>query len=141
VRAWLAEFILSYFLLLLSTPVEIGVPVIRRLQRKRGVQVGPAIGSLLAYGGGRAYFKATLHQPAGTSKSKRWIDRGVTSANVVLPALGAVVPGTVVLRTRSPLWGWVLWIGVRITAATVLAEEADRVKKKRMAAFSAGEND
>jgi hypothetical protein len=128
-QVWLGKVILGGALLALSTPVELAVPLIRALSRQRGVQTGVAIGSLASFLLAQAHFTAATHRPPPAT----WMDRVILSAAMVLPAAGAVFPGTVVLPKRSPLWGWALWLVVRLLASTVLAEEASRLKKRREA--------
>ena len=141
-RVWLAQVILGVGLLAVSSPVELAVPAIRALSRKRGVQTGAALGSLLSFLAGQAY-STTIRRQLGEESSAdngdrdhwsdRWMTRVIFSGAVVLPAAGAVLPATVVLRKRSPLWGLGLWLSVRLVAATVLAVDASRLNRRREA--------
>jgi hypothetical protein len=141
-RVWFAQVILGLGLLAGSSPVELAVPAIRALSRKRGVQTGAALGSLLSFLAGQAYSTTIRRQLDEESSadsvdrdhwSDRWMTRVIFSGAVVLPAAGAALPGTVVLRKRSPLWGLGLWLLVRLVAATVLAVDASRLKRRREA--------
>jgi Ca2+/Na+ antiporter len=132
-RVWTAKLVVGTVLLALSSPVEIAVPLVRALLRKPGVQTGAALGSLLSFLAGWAYFTTIARRPHSETAIDRWMNRLIFSGAVVLPAAGAVLPITVVMRRRSPLWGWVLWLVVRLLASTVMAEEADRLKKRRKA--------
>lgn len=118
-RMWFAQVLLGMGLLVESSVVELAVPVVRTVTGKRGVQTGPALGSLVTFLAFQAYTTA--------------IGREVTSEGGAraeyLPAFGAVLPGSVVLRKRSPLWGLALWPLVRLIAVCVLVAEASRLAK------------
>ena len=127
---WLMpRLLLSTVLLGLSTPVEIAVPVIRSLQRKRGVQSGPAIVSLASVVTGLALAARVEQHPESPPPESRVFTTLIAGA-LVLPASAAALPATVVLRGRSPLWGWALWIIVRLAAAALLANGVDRAKRR-----------
>ncbi|SDF83562.1 hypothetical protein SAMN05660662_3567 [Blastococcus aurantiacus] len=138
-QLWSVQVLLGMGLLIESSVVEIAVPVGRALAGKRGVQTGPALGSLLTFLAFQAYTTAIGHEAmsqdgpadeeAVESRLQRWLDRTILSGAEYLPAFGAVLPATVVLRKRSPLWGLALWPLVRLIAVTVLAAEASRLKK------------
>lgn len=143
-RIWLLQVIIGMGLLAGSSPIELSVPVIRTLLQKRGVQTGGPLGSLLSLVVGqtclvvmRRSLKSESPSDEGSHRD-HWFDRWMTEAifagAVVLPAVGGLVPGTVVMRTRSPLWGLALWLLVRLVAAVVLAVDASRLKKRREAA-------
>jgi Ca2+/Na+ antiporter len=123
-RIWFGKFLVGAVLLSLSSPVEIAVPLVRALLRKPGVQTGAAIGSVLSFLAGWAYFTAIARWPHSETLIDRSMDRLIFSGAVILPAAGAVLPVTVVLPRRSPLWGWALWLMARLLASTVMAEEA-----------------
>jgi len=138
-RGWFVQVLFGMGLLGLSSPVELAVPVIRVLAGRRGVQTGPALGSLLTFLAVRAYLAAVLRRlgsEASTDEdadSDHWSDPLVSvlvvSGVAVLPAVGAVLPATVVLHERSPLWGLGLWPVVRLLAATRLAVDASRLPR------------
>ena len=138
-RLWFLQVLLGMGLLVESSVVELAVPVGRALAGKRGVQTGPALGSLVTFLAFQAYTTAIgreamsddgpADEEAVESRLQRWLDRTILSGAEYLPAFGAVLPATVVLRKRSPLWGLALWPLVRLIAATVLAAEASRLAK------------
>jgi hypothetical protein len=107
-RVWVAQSILGATLLAGSSPVEIAVPVLRVFLRQRGVQTGAAAGTLLAFLASHAYTTAIRRQLAteasadGEDQNNPWFDRWVTRAilcgALVLPAVGGVLPGAVVLH-------------------------------------------
>jgi hypothetical protein len=140
-RVWFAQLILGAALLACSSPVEIAVLVLRVLLRQRGVQTGAAAGTLLTFLASHAYTTAIRRQLTteasadGEDQNNPWFDRWVTRAifcgALVLPAVGGVLPGAVVLRRRSPLWGLALWAFVRLVAVMVLAVDASRLSKRR----------
>ena len=142
-RIWFAQLLLGTALLAGSSPVELAVLVVRALLRQRGVQTGAAAGTLLSFSASHAYTTAIRRQlTTGASaddgaesdlRFDRWVTRAIFCGAVVLPAVGGVLPRTVVLRTRSPLWGLALWVLVRLVAAMVLAMDASRLKKRREA--------
>ena len=140
-RVWLVQVLISAGGLAASSPVELAVPAVRLLARRRGVQAGAALGTLLSFLVTQAYGVLVRRQvlageaSGNTADDDRWYDRWMTrvvfSGTVVLPAAGAVLPGTIVARTRSPLWGLGLWVAVRLVAVTVLAADASRLKAHR----------
>ena len=141
-RVWFLQVIIGSGLLSGSSPAELAVPVIRALLHRRGVQTGAAVGSLLSFLVGQTYLTAVRRRLDAESptddadrahRSDRWMTQVIFSGAVVLPAAGAVLPGTVVLHERSPLWGLVLWPLVRLVAGTVLAVDASRLKARREA--------
>ena len=139
-RLWFARVLVGMGLLIESSVVELAVPVGRALAGKRGVQTGPALGSLLTFlvlqaytsavGLERAAERASADRDDVDGRVERWLERTLFSGAEYLPAFGAVLPATVVLRKRSPLWGLALWPVVRIIAVTVLAADASRLKKR-----------
>jgi hypothetical protein len=127
---WLIpRLLLSTVLLGLATPVELAVPVVRSLRRERGVQAGPALAGLLSVAAGLASTARVVADPASVGLDDRAFI-AVAAGAVVLPAAAAVVPATVVLRRRSPLWGWALWLLARLTTAAVLAAGVDRARRR-----------
>ena len=127
---WLVpRLLLSTMLLGISTPVEAAVPLIRIMRGKRGVQSGPAIASLLSVATGLA-LAARVESRSGSSGPGELPFTAALIGAAVLPAAAAAVPFTVVLRGRSPLWGWALWLGVRLTSAVVLARGVARAKRR-----------
>jgi hypothetical protein len=142
-RLWFAQVMLGMGLLIESSVVEIAVPVGRALAGRRGVQTGPALGSLLTFLAFRAWTSALAPEdaPEGAATGDhdepslldRWLERSLFSGAEYLPALGAVLPATVVLRRRSPLWGLALWPLVRFAAITVLVADAARLKERHPA--------
>jgi hypothetical protein len=136
-RLWLGGVLLDTVLLGLSSPVELAVPVIRTLLGRRGVQTGAALGSLVSFLAGHAYFAAIAPRAASDDSTDHWTDpwmhHVLFSGAVALPAAGALLPATVVLRSRSPLWGLALWLPVRLAAGAVVAEQASRLDKRRKA--------
>jgi hypothetical protein len=142
-RIWLLQVIIGVGLLAGSSPIELSVPVIRTLLQKRGVQTGAPLGSLLSFFVAQAclvVIRRSLESKSSSDEGSdrdHWFDRWMTEAilanAVVLPAVGGLVPGTVVMRKRSPLWGLALWLLVRLVAAVVLAVDASRLKKRREA--------
>lgn len=139
-RLWFVQVLLGLGLLVESSVVEIAVPVGRALAGKRGVQTGPALGSLLTFLAFRAWTStlapeetsegATADEDDEPSLLDRWLERTLFSGAEYLPALGAVLPATIVLRRRSPLWGLVLWPAVRLIAVFVLVADAARNAKR-----------
>ncbi len=139
-RIWLAQVVLGAGLLAGSSPVELSVPAIRAVAGKRGVQTGAAMGSLLSFLVGQAYVVVIRRQllaedpvTEGASRDPfydRWLTRAIVAGAVVLPAAGAALTTTVVLRRQSPLWGFALWLVVRLVAASVLATDASRLKRR-----------
>ena len=123
------RLLLSTLLLGVSTPVEAAVPLIRLVQRKRGVQSGPAIASLLTVTTGLA-LAARVEEHPESSVPGDLSFTAVLVGGAAIPAVAATLPFTIGLRSRSPLWGWALWIGVRLTTALVLAEGVDRAKRR-----------
>lgn len=101
------------------------------------MQTGPALGSLLTFLAGRAYLSVIFRQldsvTSAPGDSDHWSDplmtRLIVSGAVVLPAAGALMPATVVLHRRSPLWGLGLFVVVRLAAATRLAVDASRLPR------------
>jgi hypothetical protein len=137
-RLWLAQVMLGMALLLESSVVELAVPVGRALARKRGIQTGPALGSLLTFLAFQAWTTVIAREVTrdddspdddGEGRRDRWLERILFSGAEYLPAVGAVLPGTVVLRNRSPLWGLALWPLVRVIGVFVLVGEAARLKR------------
>jgi hypothetical protein len=127
---WLVpRLLLTTVLFALATPVEVAVPVVRSVQGRRGVQSGPAIAGLSSVAAGLALVAAVERKPESVIAGERSFT-AVIAAAVVLPASAAFLPATVVLRGRSPLWGWALWLGVRLSAAALLATGADRARKR-----------
>lgn len=139
-RLWLVQVMLGMGLLIESSVVEIAVPVGRALAGKRGVQAGPALGSLLTFLAFQAWTSRVAREvtPEGATTDEdhepslldRWLERTLFSGAEYLPALGAVLPATVVLRKRSPLWGLALWPLVRFAGITVLVADAARLSKR-----------
>ena len=142
-QLWFLQVLLGMGLLIHSSVVELAVPVGRALAGKRGVQTGPALGSLLTFVAFHAYTSAVGSKVTSEGDSAgaddvdggfgRWLDRTFLSGAEYLPAFGAALSSTVVLRTRSPLWGLALWPLVRLVAVTVLAADAARLKKRHAA--------
>ena len=130
-RVWLGKVVLGMGLLALSSPVELAVPLVRVLARMPGVQTGAAIGSLSSFLLGWAYFTTITRWPGSEDGIDRWLSRPIFSAAVILPGACAVLPGTIILPKRSPLWGWALWLVVRLLASAFLAQEASRLKKRQ----------
>ena len=138
-RGWFVHVLFGMGLLGLSSPVELAVPVIRAVSGRRGVQTGPALGSLLTFLAVRAYLTAIFRQLESDTLTDEDADSDhwsyplmsvlVVSGVAVLPAAGAVLPATVVLHKRSPLWGLGLWFVVRFLAATRLAVDASRLPR------------
>lgn len=139
-RLWFVQVLLGMGLLIQSSVVELAVPVGRALAALRGVQTGPALGSLLTFLVFQAYTSVVGAKVAsgGNSPEKddvdgrlgRWLDRTISSGAEYLPAFGAVLPATVVLQKRSPLWGLALWPVVRLVAVMVLVADPSRLKKR-----------
>lgn len=113
----------------ISTPVEAAVPLIRFAQGKRGVQGGPAIASLLSVAAGFALVDRIDRDP-DASQPGDLAYHAVLIGSGVLPAVAATLPFTVVLRGRSPLWGWALFFGVRLTTGFVGAAGVARAKRR-----------
>lgn len=139
-RLWFARLLLGMGLLIQSSVVELAVPVGRALAGRRGVQTGPALGSLLGFLAFQAYTSAVGSKMIsegdppeaddGDSRTDRWLERTIFSDAEYLPAFGAALSATVVLPKRSPLWGLALWPLVRLIAVIVLAADASRLKKR-----------
>ena len=139
-RLWFAQLLLGMGLLIQSSVVELAVPVGRALAGKRGVQTGPALGSLFTFLVFQAYTSAVGPQVTARGDSppeddvdsplERWLERTLFSGAEYLPAFGAALSSTVVLRKRSPLWGLALWPLVRLIAVTVLVADAARLKER-----------
>lgn len=142
-RIWFLQVIIGMGLLAGSSPIELSVPVIRTLLQKRGVQTGAPLGSLLSFLVAQVclvVIRRSLESESPSDEGSHrdhWFDRWMTevifAGAVVLPAVGGLVPGAVVMRKRSPLWGLALWLPVRFVAALVLAVDASRLKKRREA--------
>ena len=142
-RLWFAQVLLGMGQLIQSSVVALAVPVGRALAGKRGVQTGPALGSLLTFLVFQAYTSAvgpertserdSLDEDDDDSRLERWLERILFSGAEYLPAFGAALSSTVVLRTRSPLWGLALWPVVRAIGVVVLAADASRLKKRHAA--------
>ncbi|SDF43695.1 hypothetical protein SAMN05660485_03356 [Blastococcus fimeti] len=140
-RLWLFRMAFGMGMLLESSVVELAVPVGRALTGRRGVQAGPALGSLLTFLAFQAWMSTlareetpdggTTHEEDEPSPLDRFLERTLFSGAEYLPALGAVLPATVILRQRSALWGLLLWPFVRFVAVFVLAADAARLKKRR----------
>jgi hypothetical protein len=127
---WLVpRLLLTTMVLSLATPVEVAVPVVRSVRGRRGVQVGPAIASLSSVAAGLALAAAVEEHPESVVAGERSFT-ALLAAAVVVPASAAFLPATVVLRGRSPLWGWALWLGVRLSSAALLAGGVDRARKR-----------
>jgi hypothetical protein len=120
---------LSTLLLAVSTPVEAAVPLVRVVQGKRGVQSGPAIASLLSVATGLALVARLEKHPESSVLDDQPLTAVLIGAAAV-PTVASALPMTVVCRHRSPLWGWALWAGVRVTTAFALAEGVDRAKRR-----------
>jgi hypothetical protein len=138
-RLWLVQVMLGMGLLIESSVVELAVPVGRALAGKRGVQTGPALGSLLTFLAFQAWTSTLAREQTAEGVTAaddepglldRWLERTLFSGAEYLPAFGAVLPATVVLRRSSPLWGLLLWPLVRMAAVTVLVADASRLKKR-----------
>jgi hypothetical protein len=139
-RLWLVRMLFGMGLLLESSVVELAVPVARAFAGRRGVQTGPALGSLLTFMAFQAWMSTVAPEETteGVAADEddepgpldRWLERTLFSGAEYLPAFGAVLPATVVLRKRSPLWGRLLWPLVRIAAVTVLVADASGLKKR-----------
>lgn len=134
IRWLLPRLLLSTIILGVSTPVEIAVPLVRTAQDKRGVQSGPAIGSLVSVATGLALVDRVERHPDSSVPGERSFTAALIGG-ALLPAAAAALPVTVVLRGRSPLWGWALWISVRLTTAFVLAVGVARAKRRLDAAI------
>jgi hypothetical protein len=142
-RYFLAQVILQSAVLAGSSPVELAVPVARAAVRWQGVQTGAALGSLLAFLSTQAYLIANRRllisealsddASVGDRPFDRWMSKALFAGAVVLPAAGGLLPGTVIMRTRSPLWGLALWFLVRLAAAFAMAVDASHVKKRHQA--------
>ena len=142
-RLWLFKVMAGMGLVMESSVVELAVPVGRALAGKRGVQTGPALGSLVAFLAFYAYTSAigreVLSEDGSAadevveSRLQRWLDRTILSGAEYLPAFGAALPATVVLWNRSPLWGLALWPVVRLIAVLVLVAEAARIAESHPA--------
>ena len=142
-QLWFLQVLLGMGLLIHSSVVELAVPVGRALAGRRGVQTGPALGSLVTFLAFQAYTSAVRSKVTSEGDSAeaddvdggfgRWLDRTFFSGVEYLPAFGAALSSTVVLRTRSPLWGLALWLLVRLVAVAVLAADAARLKKRQTA--------
>jgi len=136
---WFAQVLLGMVQFSDSSAVELAVPVVRALAGERGVQTGPALGSLVTFLALQARITATGREVAshGVATAERddvgpldrWLERTVFSGAAYLSAFGAVLPATVVLRRRSPLWGLALWPLVRLIGVTALAAEGVRLAK------------
>jgi hypothetical protein len=142
-QLWFFQLLVGMGLVIHSSVVELAVPVGRALAGRRGVQTGPALGSLLTFLAFRAYTSAigakvtaeggSAGEDDADSRLGRWLDRTFFSGAEYLPAFGAALSSTVVLRKRSPLWGLALWPVVRVVAVMVLAADASRLKKRHAA--------
>ena len=135
-RLWFARVLVGMGLLIESSVVELAVPVGRALAGKRGVQTGPALGSLLTFLVFQAYTSAVGTKKISEgdapeddvdSRLERWLERILFSGAEYLPAFGAALSSTVVLRKRSPLRGLALWPLVRLIAIVVLVVDASRL--------------
>ena len=110
-----------------SFVVEAAVPSLRALGRRRGVQVGPAVGGLAAAAIGVAAASRISREAAAGANDQvaepHWPirDRWLEMVGIGLPTLGALLPTTVVARDRSPLWGWALLPLPRVIASRAWA--------------------
>jgi hypothetical protein len=129
IRWLMPRLLLSTLLLGVSTPVEAAVPLIRLVLGKRGVQSGPAIASLLTVATGLA-LAARVEEHPDSAVPGDLSFTAILVSGALLPTLASTLPHTVILRGRSPLWGWALWLGVRLTTAAVLAESVGRAKQR-----------
>jgi hypothetical protein len=129
-RQFGGEILMMAVMLSLSSVVEAAVPPLRALGGRRGVQVGPAVGSLAAVALGVAeashIFREVEARPDDhvVEPSRSIWDRWLEVVGVGLPALGALLPVTVVARDRSPLWGWALLPVPRIIAIVIMVLRA-----------------
>jgi hypothetical protein len=119
-RWLLPRLLLSTMVLGAATPVELAVPLIRTAQDRRGVQSGPVLASLLCVAVVLALAERVEQHPDSSMPGEAAFTAAL-GAGAVLPAVAAVLPATVVLPRRSPLWGWALWLGGRLVTAVVLA--------------------
>lgn len=133
-RRFFAQVLLAGLMFALSSVVELAVPLLRFSMGRRGVQAGPAIGSLLAFVGGFLWLSRV---DAGDERAEMGggplvvvKDHSIEIAAVGLPALGALLPATVVARGRSPLLAWALMPVPRIAGSVLLAWSIDRAKRR-----------
>jgi hypothetical protein len=95
---------------LLGTPADVAVPIVRRLRRRSGVQVGPNVMNLI---NGTVALGVTHYVRQHPAQWQRWQHRPLTrwawTASLVYlavsPAATAGWKRGVVFRGRSPLWG------------------------------------
>lgn len=133
-RRFFAQVLLAGLMFALSSLVEVVVPLVRVLLRRRGVQAGPAIGSLLAFVGGFVWLSRVdaedERDQEGNGPVAAVREHLMEIAAVGLPTLGALLPATVVARHRSPLLAWALLPLPRIVGSFLLAWSIDRAKKR-----------
>lgn len=136
-RRFFAQLLTVTLMFAVSLVVEVAIPPLRALLGRRGVQTGPAIGSLLAFLVGWVDTSRLLSDenaergeedvPADRPIRDRWLE----IAALGLPTLGAFMPFTVVARSRSPLWAWGLVPGPRLVGSVIMALIADGRGRRR----------
>ena len=136
-RQFIGEVLMMALMLSLSSVVEAAVPPLRALAGRGGVQVGPALGTLAAAALGVAA-ASRISQEAEAGSDDQVVepngpigDRWLEMVGIGLPALGALLPVTVVARDRSPLWGWAHLPLPRVVAGMAMALRAGRNAKRR----------
>lgn len=136
-RRFFAQVTAAILMSALSALVELAVPLLRLLIGKKGIHLGPPIGSQLAFIVGwsatsRIAQRSKDESGKATSDSDGPLGgRALEIAAVGLPMLAALLPSAVVGRSRSPLWGWALLPLPRVVGSFLMGWSAGRRKTKR----------
>ncbi len=115
------EFVAARLVPLLTLPVDLALPLLRRLRGRTGVALAPDLVTQLNTVAVVAAVHALRRRPR--SRAERWAAAGAAVWCATSPLLAARTDRLVVLRGRSPLWAYVVGgvLSVPVSVATVTA--------------------